>query len=200
MYLSQLVNADHPLDENAIPKNLVVCHFPFCADFSEEKRQLIKDAALAATDLFVCAKTFGHTLFGISGYRSYARQKELYEQAGSNKHPGSIDTAQSHTAPNTGKSWPTVAAPGTSEHQTGLALDVSSPSVGLELKESFSETSEGRWLKDYAPIHGFILRYPRGKENITGYAFEPWHIRYVGKSLALYLTLTGMTLEEYHNI
>lgn len=181
MHLSQLVNADHPLDEHAIPKNLVVCHFPFCADFQEEKRQLVKEAALAATDLFVCAKTFGHTLFGISGYRSYSRQQELYNLAQA-------------------KEWPTVAAPGTSEHQMGLALDVSAPSVGLELKEAFAWTAEGKWLKDYAPIHGFIIRYPRGKEKITGYAFEPWHIRYVGKSLALYLTLTGMTLEEYHSI
>ena len=93
-----------------------------------------------------------------------------------------------------------VAKPGTSEHQTGLALDVSSPEVDYELEEIFAETPEGKWLAVYAPMFGFILRYPKGKENITGYAYEPWHIRYVGKSLSLYLSLTGMTLEEYHQI
>ncbi|MDD3279400.1 MAG: M15 family metallopeptidase [Lachnospiraceae bacterium] len=192
MLLSQLVNADHPLDEHAIPKNLVICHFPFCADYSEEKRQLCEEAALAATDLIVCAKTFGYTLFGISGYRSFARQSVLYAEAEVRRASrGTSDDAQD---------YPTVAAPGTSEHQTGLALDVSTPSVGMELCEEFADTIEGRWLTDYAPMHGFILRYPKGKEKITGYAFEPWHIRYVGKSLALYLTLTGMTLEEYHKI
>ena len=70
----------------------------------------------------------------------------------------------------------------------------------MELDENFAETREGRWLAAYAPMFGFILRYPRGKEHITGYAWEPWHIRYVSKSLALYLALTGLTLEEYHRI
>ena len=61
----------------------------------------------------------------------------------------------------------------------------------------FADTAEGRWLARNAPLYGFILRYPRGKDEITGYAWEPWHIRYVTRSLALYLALTGMTLEEY---
>ena len=61
-------------------------------------------------------------------------------------------------------------------------------------------TKEGKWLKAHAPIHGFILRYPKRKEHITGYPFEPWHIRFVGKTLSLYLSLTGLTLEEYHGM
>ena len=93
-----------------------------------------------------------------------------------------------------------VAKPGTSEHQTGLALDISSPGGGYELEEVFGETAEGKWLAVYAPMFGFVVRYPKGKEKITGYAYEPWHIRYVGKSLSLYLALTGLTLDEYHQI
>ena len=91
-----------------------------------------------------------------------------------------------------------IAPPGASEHQTGLALDVSCQAVDYQLDERFGETREGRWLKRCAPLYGFILRYPKGKEHITGYGWEPWHIRYVTRSLALYLTLTGLTLEEYY--
>ena len=91
-----------------------------------------------------------------------------------------------------------IAPPGASEHQTGLALDVSCQAVDYQLDERFGETREGRWLRRCAPLYGFILRYPKGKEHITGYGWEPWHIRYVTRSLALYLTLTGLTLEEYY--
>ena len=110
----------------------------------------------------------------VSGYRSYQRQKELF----------------------TGS--PFVAEPGTSEHQSGLALDVSCPSIHMELSERFSATGEGRWLKKNAPLYGFILRYPKNKEEITGIPYEPWHIRYVTKPLASWLTITNLTLEEYH--
>ena len=93
-----------------------------------------------------------------------------------------------------------VAAPGTSEHQSGLALDLSSPSVQMKLTEKFGDTPEGRWLASHAPFYGFILRYPFGKEDITRYPYEPWHIRFVTRTLAIYLTKTGMTLDEYYTI
>ena len=81
-----------------------------------------------------------------------------------------------------------------------LALDISCASLNFELEESFAATKEGKWLKSNAPLYGFILRYPRRKEHITGYPWEPWHIRFVGKTLSLYLSLTGLTLEEYHDM
>ena len=84
------------------------------------------------------------------------------------------------------------------EHQTGLALDVSCPAVSLNLSQAFSETAEGRWLARHAPLYGFIIRYPKGKEHLTKIPAEPWHIRYVTRSLALCLTLTGQVLEEYY--
>lgn len=181
-----LVNREHILKAEDIPEDLVVCEFPFCAEESEEKRKLRKAAADAAGRLLEYGKSFGYTLYGVSGYRSYERQEEIYHQR-LQETPAEVVNKY-------------VAKPGTSEHQTGLALDVSSPEVDYELEEIFAETPEGKWLAVYAPMFGFILRYPKGKENITGYAYEPWHIRYVGKSLSLYLSLTGMTLEEYHQI
>ena len=147
---------------------------------------LCRAAAEAAGRLIEYGKSFGHLLFGISGYRSYQRQKEIYETRMKESPAAEVELY--------------VARPGASEHQTGLALDVSAPSVGLELEEIFGETPEGKWLAVYAPMFGFIIRCPKGKEEITGYAYEPWHIRYVGKSLSLYLALTGLTLEEYHRI
>ena len=89
------------------------------------------------------------------------------------------------------------AVPGTSEHQTGLTIDVSSPSAGNALEEAFGHTEEGQWLAQRAPEFGFIIRYPEGAEDITGYVYEPWHIRYVGKDLAPDIADSGLTLEEY---
>ena len=72
------------------------------------------------------------------------------------------------------------------------------PAVSLNLSQAFSETTEGRWLARHAPLYGFIIRYPKGKEHLTKIPAEPWHIRYVTRSLALCLTLTGQVLEEYY--
>ena len=185
-FYCRLINREYPLERDYIPDDLIPCDFPFAAAEHAEKRLLRSTAAQAAKALIEYGKSFGCSLYGISGYRSYARQQEIYEKRLA--QAGLLHTARY------------IARPGESEHQSGLALDLSCPAVSLELEESFAETWEGRWLAAYAPMFGFILRYPRGKEKITGYAWEPWHIRYVGKSLALYLALTGMTLEEYHRI
>ena len=171
-----LVNQTCCLDQTYLPPDLVSAEIPFEAEPEDPKRLLRAEAALAVKRLFQRAQADGLHLYGISGYRSYQRQKELFSQSTSGY----------------------VAAPGASEHQTGLALDVSCPSVYLELSEQFSESPEGKWLADYASLYGFILRYPKGKESITGCPYEPWHFRYVTAPLASYLTLTGQTLEEYH--
>lgn len=178
---TQLINPSAPLAFDYIPDHLTTAHIPFSPSANEERRQLESAAAAAAEALFRQASLDDICLVGVSGYRSYLSQKRLYENA----------LKRNSTA---------VAVPGTSEHQTGLALDVSCPSLNFELEEAFSDTKEGKWLKTHAPIHGFILRYPKRKEHITGYPFEPWHIRFVGKTLSLYLSLTGLTLEEYHGI
>lgn len=179
-----LVNRTHPLTADYVPPCLTEPSFLFDAPVGDPKRLLCRPAAQAAAHLFHRGREQGIFLYGISGYRSYHRQEELYRQR---LRETSSDYVNLY-----------LASPGTSEHQTGLALDVSCQTAGLELTEQFAHTKEGHWLSTNAPLFGFILRYPKGKEDITGYAWEPWHIRYVTKSLALYLSLTGLTLEEYY--
>ncbi|MDD6312632.1 MAG: D-alanyl-D-alanine carboxypeptidase family protein [Firmicutes bacterium] len=116
-------------------------------------------------------------LFIVSGYRSYATQEGLYEKYV--KRDGQKE-AERYSA-----------RPGYSEHQTGLAFDVNNAS------SSFAGTPEAKWLADNCYKYGFIIRYPEGKESVTGYKYEPWHIRYVGVDLATTLNNSNLTLEEY---
>ena len=92
------------------------------------------------------------------------------------------------------------ALSGRSEHQTGLAMDISSKAMGYKLDQSFGNTLEGKWLSKNSAEFGFIIRYPKGKEAITGYTYEPWHMRYIGKDIAEEITNKGTTLEEYFEI
>lgn len=186
MAYSKIINRQYPLSADYVPPDLVECIFPFQAPWDDPKRCLRKEAAEAAHRLFDQARCSGMMLYGISGYRSYARQQEIYQQR-------LKETSQSHV-----DSY--IALPGTSEHQSGLALDVSCLAVHLELVEEFAATREGQWLVSHAPLFGYILRYPQDKTKITGYAWEPWHIRYVTKPLSLYLSLTNLTLEEFHQM
>ena len=172
-----LVNRTHRLTSEFVPHPLLEPAVPFYAPLGDRKRLLEKQAAKAVEQLFANSLHSGLHLYGISGYRPFERQKELFEK----------DTSSIYVAP-----------PGASEHQTGLALDVSCPDADMDLTEDFAHTREGKWLAGNAALYGFILRYPKNKTAITGYAWEPWHIRYVTKTLALYLTLTGLTLEEYY--
>lgn len=174
-FYTRLINREHPLPEAFVPEHLIDIGLPFEAAPGDPKRLLECQTARAASQLFHACHRCGLNLWAVSGYRSFRRQQELF----------------------TGS--PFVAEPGTSEHQSGLALDVSCPSIHMELSEKFSETGEGRWLKKNAPLYGFILRYPKNREEITGVPYEPWHIRYVTKSLASWLTITNLTLEEYHS-
>ena len=118
-----------------------------------------------------------------SGYRSYETQVQLYNsyvardgEAAANKYS---------------------AKPGYSEHQTGLAFDVGSVNASDDFKTSFENTKEGQWVQQHVHEYGFIIRYLEGKEGITGYQYEPWHLRYVGKDLAENIHDQGITLEEY---
>ena len=183
-----LVNRTHRLPRKAIPQTLVEPEIIFDAPVGDRKRLLAVSAAKGVEALFARGKEEGIYLCGVSGYRSYERQEELYQKKRREQPKENGDPVH----------W--IAPPGASEHQTGLALDVSCQAVDYQLDERFGETREGRWLKRCAPLYGFILRYPNGSSDITGiiYGWEPWHIRYVTRSLALYLTLTGLTLEEYY--
>lgn len=129
------------------------------------------------------AKKQGVWLTAFSTFRSYNRQKELYTSY-VNRH----GTAEANRF---------SAKPGHSEHQTGLAFDFGGSDQSKWLKESFAATKEGKWLEANAHTYGFILRYPKGKEAITGYMYEPWHFRYIGSELAGQVKISGKTLEEY---
>lgn len=115
-----------------------------------------------------------------SGYRSYHDQEIIYENYVKSDGKEMADTYS--------------ARPGYSEHQTGLVIDCNT------IDDAFGATPEAAWLAQHAHEYGFIIRYPQGKEDITGYKYEPWHIRYVGSKVATKLYKTGQCLEEYLNI
>ncbi|WP_282020592.1 D-alanyl-D-alanine carboxypeptidase family protein [Planomicrobium okeanokoites] len=132
------------------------------------------------------AKANGVYLSVISSYRSYSYQKTLYENYVERDGQAAADRYS--------------ARPGHSEHQSGLAFDFGGTNQNHWLESSFADTAEGRWLAANAHKYGFILRYPKGKESITGYMFEPWHFRYVGSGEAPKIKASGKTLEEYLNV
>ncbi|GGB10661.1 D-alanyl-D-alanine carboxypeptidase family protein [Macrococcus hajekii] len=121
-----------------------------------------------------------------SGYRSYAEQDALYHSYVARDGKEAADKYS--------------AEPGHSEHQTGLAFDLGSRESVKDFTISFGDTPEGKWLQNHAHLYGFIIRYPEGKTRVTGYQYEPWHIRYVGKNLAQTLYKSKLTLEEYYGI
>jgi zinc D-Ala-D-Ala carboxypeptidase len=178
-----LVNKNRNLPSSYSPKDLVKPNVRF--SFSEDvpKRYLQANAARALERLFKAASDAGHRLYGVSGYRSYATQKSIFERNAAQKGEEVANR--------------TSARPGQSEHQTGLAMDISSASVDYRLSTSFGDTAEGKWVRDNAYKYGFIIRYPKGTEGITGYSYEPWHIRYVGTTAADYIYRNNLTLEEY---
>ena len=138
------------------------------------------EAQTAMSALIAGAKKSGFTLGVLSAYRSWDRQSQLFTQAV--KREGAA-TARLY-----------VAEPGKSEHQTGLAADVGNGSGSLA---SFTGTPQAAWLAQHATDYGFIIRYPKGKTSITGYAYESWHIRYVGKPIAQqFAAHPGLTLED----
>ncbi|MBQ7688730.1 MAG: M15 family metallopeptidase [Clostridia bacterium] len=141
---------------------------------------LTEECRAAFSDLQSGAKKDGVSIWLLSGYRSYNRQKRLYNNYAGRDGYAAADKYS--------------ARPGHSEHQTGLAMDVNS------LSSSFAGTKEGRWLAANAHKYGFIIRYAKNKEAQTGYIYEPWHIRYVGKDLAAAIYHSGLCLEEFFGI
>ena len=147
------------------------------------RRKLRKVAADAIDRLLAAARAEGLDIQTVSGYRTIAYQKILYQ---ANVERQGVVLANQYSS-----------KPGHSEHHTGLCMDVSSPSVGFDLIEAYIEKKEGKWLAENAHKYGFIIRYPKGKEEWTGYSYEPWHIRYLGEPLAAYLYETGLCYEEF---
>ncbi|MFD2371206.1 D-alanyl-D-alanine carboxypeptidase family protein [Brevibacillus sp. GCM10020057] len=181
--LTVVVNKERALPADYIPPDLVEPNVPFPFDEKAEKRQMRAEAAGALEKLFAAAKAEGIELYAVSGYRSYRTQKSLFDTYV--KTQGAEHAAMYS------------AVPGKSEHQTGLAMDVSGADAETRLEESFAATPEGRWIAANCAKFGFIIRYIKGKEDVTGYAYEPWHLRYVGKDVAEEIMSRGITLEDY---
>lgn len=138
------------------------------------------DAKAALDEMIAAAQKDGIKIFQISGFRSYSTQATLYNNYVARDGKAEADRYS--------------ARPGHSEHQTGLAFDLNS------LEQSFGETKEGKWLAENCWKYGFIIRYPHDKESVTGYMYEPWHVRYLGKDTAKKVYESGLCLEEYLDI
>jgi zinc D-Ala-D-Ala carboxypeptidase len=178
-----LVNKEFALGEYK-PEDLVRPKVPFVFGNQElEKAYIREEAARSLEQMFAAAKSQQIFLTAISGYRSYEYQEMLLnreiEQFGKEK------------------AVMAVAPPGQSEHQSGLAMDISSKSNKFQVNIEFGQTKEGKWLAENAYKYGFILRYPEDKVDITKYQYEPWHFRYVGPEAAKVIHENDWTLEEY---
>lgn len=178
-----LVNKTRSLPPDFVPANMVVPNVPFPFTAIEPRKFMRAEAALALEKLFAAAHAEGLRPFALSGFRAFYRQAAIFAA-----RVELVGETQANR---------TVARPGQSEHQTGLAMDITSHEVGFSLTVDFGATREGMWLAANAHRFGFIIRYPQGKEHITGYSYEPWHIRYVGTETAHYLFTHSLTLEEY---
>ena len=142
------------------------------------------EAAQALEALFAGAAEEGITLYATSGYRSYSTQKASFDRKAEERGEQAANRS--------------VAKPGYSEHQTGLAMDIEGETtLGTGLTEAFGESPEGIWVAENCHEYGFIIRYPQDKISITGYIYEPWHIRYVGVEAATEIAALGVTFEEY---
>ena len=142
------------------------------------------EAARALEALFAGAAEDGITLYATSGFRSYSTQKAIFDRKAAERGEQTANRS--------------VAKPGYSEHQTGLAMDIEGETtLGTGLTAAFGESPEGIWVAEHCYEYGFIIRYPKDKTSITGYIYEPWHIRYVGVEAATQIAELGVTFEEY---
>lgn len=172
-----LVNKYNYLTEDYIPENLQTVN----KKYSSKTLQLVDYAKEAFEELSEAASKENYTVLAMSSYRSYQYQYNLYNRYVSTDGVEAADTYS--------------ARPGYSEHQTGLAVDVYN---GKEDFTNFEKTKEYNWMQDNAYKFGFILRFPKDKVLETGYQYESWHYRYVGKEIAKYIHDNNLCFEEYY--
>lgn len=183
----RLVNAANPLPDDFEPETSNIAgyeHRPFDMRAADWLEKMLHDA-----------EQDGCKLYLVSGYRSIGRQRALFQIKTEELMQQGLSAQQ---AEQEAARW--VARPGTSEHNLGLAADIVSAdwyTTHNDLTEDFEQTPAFAWLKANCAEYGFILRYPKEKEAVTGISYEPWHYRYVGQEAAKQIMLTGITLEEY---
>lgn len=172
-----LVNKFNYLDENYAPDDIVKVSMQFAYGDNEIKKEVYEKFR----SMYNGAKKEGLYLIITSSYRDYNFQKELWDSYANQKGDEWADSVS--------------ARAGYSEHQTGYTLDIVTYNANMS---SFETTDEFKWLQDNAYKYGFILRYPKDKEDITGYSYESWHYRYVGKDVATKIKKLGITFDEYY--
>ena len=180
--LVPLVTKEQALPSDFVPADLVTLpeQWVLLALGSE---RLTAEAAGALEAMLQAASDAGHEIVVRSAYRSYEEQVYTYQYW--------VDVLSQEEADRRS------ARPGHSEHQLGTVVDLTNAEVGWDLLPEFGETPGGLWLKQHAAEYGFVESYPEGAEAITGYLYEPWHLRYVGTYHASLLAFTGLTLTEY---
>lgn len=181
-----VANKKRPISLDYVPEDLVDVNVNKRTDKSAQELMLRQEAATAMEELFAAAKAEGLDLLLGSAYRSADLQATYY-----NNYVEAYGQEQADTF---------SAKPGTSEHQIGLSADLSRDDQQCYLETCFGQTEEGQWIAANAHKYGFIIRYLEGKEAITGYQYEPWHVRYVGKELAAEVYASGQTLEEFFGL
>ena len=172
-----LVNKYYYLEEDYIPNDLEEIN----KQYALNNMKMVKEAKDAFEEMSKAAKKEGLKIIAMSTYRDYAYQTDLYNKYVKQDGKEAADTYSGR--------------PGFSEHQTGYAVDVYNDD---ESYTNFHVTEEFKWMQEHAKEYGFILRFPEGKENETGYQYESWHYRYVGLEAATYITEKNITLEEYY--
>jgi|SRR5579875_1029794 len=178
-----LVDKDHALPPDYVPPDLVTVRAQDASPGAPTTVQLRKEAADALSQMLADARAQSINLLAQSGYRSYQYQVQVYGNEVQTYGQAQADRES--------------ARPGHSEHQLGLAIDFTTRALGYDLNDSFAATPEGRWLAQNAVRYGFVLSYPQGKENITGYMYEPWHYRYIGVDAAQKFVASGLTLNQW---
>lgn len=180
-YYLLLANAENPLPQD----------WSIQTEEVQNGYEMDKRAAPAMREMIQAAKEDGVELMLCSAYRSVEKQQQLFDrsQQAYMAQGMSEEKAYAKTATET-------AIPGTSEHQTGLAADIVTPTYQM-LDAGFADTPAGQWLSEHAAEYGFVLRYPQDKQEVTGIIYESWHYRFVGKTHAKLMKESGLCLEEY---
>ena len=184
MSFTILVNKENLLSKDYVPEDLVEIHEPMGSKLDKTYiNRLNREAYNAFKDMQKEALKDGYEIFVDSSYRTYEYQEKVFNDVVLKK---GLEHAQRFVAP-----------AGGSEHQTGLAIDVIFRRNGEMIEEQSENDPEIQWLFANSYKYGYILRFPKGKENKTGFNFEPWHFRYVGRKAAKKMYASDLVLEEY---
>lgn len=180
-YYLLLANAENPLPQD----------WSIQTEEVQNGYEMDKRAAPAMREMIQAAKEDGVELMLCSAYRSVEKQQQLFDRSQQAYMAQGMSEEEAYA-----KTATETAIPGTSEHQTGLAADIVTPTYQM-LDAGFADTPAGQWLSEHAAEYGFVLRYPQDKQEVTGIIYESWHYRFVGKTYAKLMKESGLCLEEY---